>query len=56
MDFLLKRTICIKNYRNIFTSSIVFSNLSKLRRKTGYPLSSCKVALAKFNDDVDLVV
>ena len=59
MEFLFRRTIRtinIQNYRSIFTSSTVFSNLSKLRRKTGYPLSSCKAALAKFNDDVDLVI
>lgn len=57
MEFLLRQsisTIIIKNSRSIFTSTSVFSNLSKLRRKTGYPLSSCKAALAKFNDDVDL--
>lgn len=59
MKFLIRQsisTIIIKNSRSIFTSSTVFSNLSKLRRKTGYPLSSCKAALAKFNDDVDLVI
>jgi hypothetical protein len=55
MEFLLKRSINIKIYRNFFTSAFNLSNLSNLRKKTGYPLASCKTALTKFNDDIDLV-
>ena len=55
MELLLKRGLNINYCRSIFTSSTILSNLSVLRKKTGYPLASCKSALNKFNDDVELV-